>query len=93
MNTAARMESNGMPGRIHVSQQTADELIGRGKASWISEREDKIIAKGKGELQTYWVTPRSATKSAETMSTSVTQTDDHVESTELVEDSTELHEE
>jgi class 3 adenylate cyclase len=93
MNTAARMESNGMPGRIHISQQTADELIGRGKASWISEREDKIVAKGKGELQTYWVTPRSATKSAGTMSTSFTQTDDNAESTELVEDSAELIEE
>jgi class 3 adenylate cyclase len=58
MNTAARMESNGAPGRIHVSQQTADELIAKGKSSWVTSRADKIIAKGKGELQTYWVSPR-----------------------------------
>jgi class 3 adenylate cyclase len=89
MNTAARMESNGKPGRIHVSQQTADELIGKGKASWITQREDKIVAKGKGELQTYWVTPRSTTKSAETMSTSFTVTDDNAASTEMDEDATE----
>jgi class 3 adenylate cyclase len=53
MNTASRMESNGAPHKIHVSQETADELTAKGKASWISPREDKIVAKGKGELQTY----------------------------------------
>jgi class 3 adenylate cyclase len=58
MNTAARMESNGAPGQIHVSQQTADELIAKGKSNWVSTRADKIIAKGKGEMQTYWVNPR-----------------------------------
>ena len=50
------MESNGVRGKIHVSQQTADELIAHGKSSWLTPREDKIIAKGKGELQTYFVT-------------------------------------
>jgi hypothetical protein len=51
------MESNGIRGRIHVSQQTADELIASGKQAWILRREDKIVAKGKGELQTYFVNP------------------------------------
>jgi class 3 adenylate cyclase len=55
VNTAARMESNGTRGRIHVSQSTADELIARGKEQWVTPREDKIVAKGKGEMQTYWV--------------------------------------
>jgi class 3 adenylate cyclase len=55
VNTAARMESNGIRGRIHVSQSTADALIAAGKYQWISPREDKIVAKGKGEMQTYWV--------------------------------------
>jgi class 3 adenylate cyclase len=58
MNTAARMETNGSPGLIHVSQQTADELIAKGKSSWVTPRADKITAKGKGEMQTYWVSPR-----------------------------------
>jgi class 3 adenylate cyclase len=53
--SASRMESNGVKGRIHVSQATADALIAKGKASWLTEREDKIIAKGKGEMTTYFV--------------------------------------
>jgi class 3 adenylate cyclase len=55
MNTAARMESNGRPNCIHVSEATADQLILAGKKSWLSTRIDKITAKGKGEMQTYWV--------------------------------------
>ena len=42
-----------MKGRIHCSQETADELIMAGKTSWIKTREDRITAKGKGEMQTY----------------------------------------
>jgi len=55
MNTAARMESNGMKGRIHVSEDTANLLIRAGKGDWVTPREEKIVAKGKGEMQTYWV--------------------------------------
>jgi hypothetical protein len=55
MNTASRMESNGAVGKIHVSQATAEELIHQGKSHWITPRPDKVLAKGKGELQTYWV--------------------------------------
>jgi class 3 adenylate cyclase len=58
MNMAARMESLGSTGQIHVSQQTADELLAKGKSSWVTPRADKVTAKGKGELQTYWVRPR-----------------------------------
>ena len=42
-----------MKGRIHVSQETADELIMAGKTAWLKTRQDKITAKGKGEMQTY----------------------------------------
>jgi class 3 adenylate cyclase len=52
VNTAARMESNGIPGKIHCSASTADELIVWGKKGWVINREDKITAKGKGEMQT-----------------------------------------
>jgi len=55
MNTAARMESNGLPNNIHLSEQTADLLVAAGKANWIVKREDKIVAKGKGELSTWWL--------------------------------------
>ena len=44
------MESNGVKGKIHVSQETADHLASLGKGSWISPREDKIVAKGKGDF-------------------------------------------
>ncbi|CAB9508786.1 Receptor-type guanylate cyclase gcy [Seminavis robusta] len=60
VNTAARMESNGVKGRIHISQSTADSLMAQNKGDWLSERQDKITAKGKGVMTTYFVTPRSA---------------------------------
>lgn len=59
VNVAARMESNGVPGRIHVSEATANELKTSGKESWLTLREDKIVAKGKGELTTYFAVPRA----------------------------------
>lgn len=61
MNTASRMESTGEKDRIQISQETADELIVAGKADWIMPRQDKIVAKGKGELQTYWLLAKRST--------------------------------
>jgi len=49
------MESTGVKSRIQVSQSTADELGLHGKSNWIAPREDKVFAKGKGEMQTYFV--------------------------------------
>ncbi|CAB9525722.1 Receptor-type guanylate cyclase gcy [Seminavis robusta] len=57
VNTASQMESNGQPGRIHASATTATELQKLGKAEWLTLREDKITAKGKGLMTTYWVNP------------------------------------
>jgi class 3 adenylate cyclase len=65
VNTAARMESNGKPGRIHCSQDTVDLLLLAGKESWVKSRETTIHAKGKGEMQTYWLEP-SRSKTAVT---------------------------
>ena len=56
MNTASRMESTGQGGRIHMSQDSANLLIDAGKGHWIEKRADKVVAKGKGEMQTYWLT-------------------------------------
>lgn len=50
VNTTARMESNGIGGRIHCSLDTAERLIKAGKSDWVFAREDKIHAKGKGEV-------------------------------------------
>ena len=68
------MESTGCPGRIQVSQTTADLLISRGKGHWLTPREDKVIAKGKGEMQTYFVT--TTVKTATTRNDS-TEASDH----------------
>jgi class 3 adenylate cyclase len=59
VNTAARMESNSMAGRIHCSQTTADLLAIAGKEQWLDKRHDLVEAKGKGTMQTYWVKPFS----------------------------------
>ena len=55
MNTAARMESSSKPGHVQLSIDTANHLIAAGKESWIQAREDRVHAKGKGILQTYWL--------------------------------------
>ena len=63
MNTASRMESNGVPGKIHVSKETANELISHGCGSWLIKRDDKVNAKGLGELETFFVQVSAAAKS------------------------------
>jgi hypothetical protein len=52
------MESTGSANRIQVSQKTADLLTADGKGRWLTPREDRIDAKGKGNMQTYWVERR-----------------------------------
>ena len=42
VNTASRMESNGVKGRIHVSESTAKLL----PVKWLTMREEKVVAKG-----------------------------------------------
>ena len=49
VNTASRMESTGVPGRIQISQATADILLTEGKEHWLTKREDLVVAKGKGK--------------------------------------------
>lgn len=58
VNTAARMESTGKPMHIQVSQATANALIAAGKSRWLHLRPDVVHAKGKGEMQTYWLALR-----------------------------------
>lgn len=62
-----------MKNRIHVSQETADLLIGAGKGHWVTPREEKIEAKGKGLLQTYWVESKSSGKSIASSMISVSE--------------------
>eukprot|EP00980_Cylindrotheca_fusiformis_P017448 scaffold5439_cov132-Cylindrotheca_fusiformis.AAC.7 len=55
VNTCARIESTGQKNKIHLSKETADFLNNMGKGHWIIARGDKVTAKGKGELETYWL--------------------------------------
>jgi Adenylate and Guanylate cyclase catalytic domain len=59
VNTAARVESTGQKDRIHMSAETAEQLKAAGKENWTKPRDDKVVAKGKGEMETFWlVAPR-----------------------------------
>jgi class 3 adenylate cyclase len=60
VNTAARMESHGVKGRIHCSQATADKIILAGLQKWLTSREGGIDAKGLGLLATYFAEPDAA---------------------------------
>ena len=55
MNTTARVETTGAKNKIHISHETAELIISSGKGHWVRAREDKVHAKGKGELNTYWL--------------------------------------
>ena len=66
---AARMESNGQPGRIHVSEAVATELKKFGYEGWLERRADTIHAKGKGESKekSNTVTPSKISESSLTL--------------------------
>jgi len=51
VNTASRMESHGLPGRIQVTQATYGLL----KDEYEFEERGVIQIKGKGEMTTYWL--------------------------------------
>lgn len=54
VNTASRMETTGLPGRIHISEQTSALLRSLGGYSVI-RREELVSVKGKGTMQTYFL--------------------------------------
>jgi adenylate cyclase len=51
VNTASRMESSGLPGRIQLSEQTAALLDDR----FVLEERGSVDVKGKGCMKTYWL--------------------------------------
>jgi hypothetical protein len=63
VNTASRMECLGIPGRVHISQSTADGLMTAGKSHWVVPREALVKVKGKGMLQTFWAVPATNPRS------------------------------
>ncbi len=59
VNTAARMESSGAPGRVNVSGTTHDLI----QDAFECEYRGKIAAKNKGSIDMYFVTGAQASKS------------------------------
>jgi len=51
VNTASRMESTGVPGRIQVSEATYDVLMD--DSSFVWEDRGSVDIKGKGKMKTY----------------------------------------
>ena len=51
VNTASRMESHGAPGQIQITRETY-ELI---KDEFVCERRGKVMVKGKGEMETWYL--------------------------------------
>ncbi len=64
------METTGFPNRIHVSETTAQLLLAAGKSHWIQAREERVEAKGKGLMQTYWIDSQTTTRNGKRSSES-----------------------
>jgi Adenylate and Guanylate cyclase catalytic domain len=83
VNTASRMESNGVPNKIHISPETAKLLVDSGRGHWTEPRDTLVQAKGKGTIQTYWAEP--TTRESNTENTSVScNTDNGADKAALV---------
>ncbi|EHB01296.1 Olfactory guanylyl cyclase GC-D, partial [Heterocephalus glaber] len=54
VNTASRMESTGLPYRIHISQSTVQALLSLDEGYKIEVRGQTEL-KGKGMEETYWL--------------------------------------
>jgi class 3 adenylate cyclase len=80
MNTTARIETTGEPNHIHISTDTAKQIMNAGKEHWMTPRADKVVAKGKGEMTTYWLNlrERRGSSSAHSISTDVVSALDKV---------------
>ena len=53
VNTASRMESTSVAGRMQISQATYDLVYCCKEYSW--EDRGKMVVKGKGEMNTYFL--------------------------------------
>ncbi|XGW25065.1 hypothetical protein V3C99_006467 [Haemonchus contortus] len=57
VNTASRMESNGKPGKIHMSAEAVRLVMEVG--GFEVESRGEVIIKGKGVMETYWLLGRT----------------------------------
>jgi hypothetical protein len=70
------------PGRIQMSESTALLLMKANKGHWLKKREDKVDAKGKGELQTYWLEISGKTETDSVVGSSNSSSSESEESTD-----------
>lgn len=56
VNVASRMESTGLPDKIHMSNDTYKRLINR--EQYMFEERGEISVKGKGQMHTYFLLDR-----------------------------------
>ncbi|RCN42479.1 hypothetical protein ANCCAN_11555 [Ancylostoma caninum] len=54
VNTASRMESNGKPGCVHMSEAAAN-LLKETFPEYKTEPRGEVIIKGKGVMNTFWL--------------------------------------
>jgi len=76
VNVAYRMENTGVPHAIHCTRTTADLIRQAGKETWVKERDSTVRVKGKGEIQTYWITPSKKDMSRPDTSINTSSLDD-----------------
>jgi class 3 adenylate cyclase len=62
VNTTARHESSGEPGKIHCSRVTKEELERRANDKFSLAERGLVEMKGKGEQLTYWLTGSESNK-------------------------------
>jgi adenylate cyclase len=55
VNTASRMESHGLAGRAQLTEATRERLNGQ----FLLEERGPVDIKGKGEMRTWFLVPRS----------------------------------
>ena len=55
MNVASRMESTSKSGFIQASKESAELISQAGKGNWLKKREERVSAKGKGDLVSWLI--------------------------------------
>ncbi|XP_006824413.2 guanylate cyclase soluble subunit beta-2-like [Saccoglossus kowalevskii] len=74
VNTTSRMESHGVPGKIHLSDISARRLEGRG---FQVMRRGEITIKGKGTMTTYFLEGNANASEDELLGTGIQQNGDY----------------
>ena len=77
VNTASRMESNGLPLKIHCSERTQASLEQWG--TFVMELRGEVEMKGKGKMKTYWL-------EGERTAGCVNRQDQHIDNVNVLEE-------